>query len=142
MRVAIVEDSEQFKFFLNMIFQEQNWEPIFFSSGEDFDSESFDVIIIDYRLPGEDGEIVLAYIEKNCKRPHYAIMAADSEMIGPDKIQPALYCNLFEKEDIKTMIQWLQGIDNRLKVRELMEETRVLLESTQRMLPRIYLNLN
>lgn len=141
MKIAIIEDSAEYRLFLQNILAEEDID--FYVTGEDFDSDIYDVIIIDYRLPGEDGEIVLAYIEKDLAEfPHYAIMSKKSELVEQNKIQPAIYCNIFNEMDVLAMISWIESINDRLKVRQLFAEAIERSEESQRILKNIYFNLN
>tara|TARA_R110002126_G_scaffold193713_4_gene341990 strand:+ start:2110 stop:2565 length:456 start_codon:yes stop_codon:yes gene_type:complete len=125
MRISVIEDDPDFQKILELIFLRNNWDYVFFNSGEDFVYNSYDVVIIDYQLPGEKGDVVLYDLATRVpKGTAIAMMSTSPEWVTEEIIDYASCANLLDKGNLKSIEGWIERIDNRIKASDLINETR------------------
>lgn len=83
MKILVVEDHESVCSMLEMFFEKESFQGTFIHDGlkalEAFEREDFDLVILDWMLPGMDGVMICRKIRQISKVPIIMLTAKDSE---------------------------------------------------------------
>ena len=123
-RILIVDDDEGLVHFLSRLFERQGYEALVCSDGQSalqrLATESFDTVLMDYKMPGLNGLDTLAEIKRaQCKTPVIIMTAYGTTETAIEAMKLGAYDYLlkpFDNEELKRVVA------DALEVNRLMKE--------------------
>ena len=111
-RVLIVDDQEDIRLMLQILFEDQGWDIEVAASGEDAlgredRAARFDAVVVDYKMPGLDGmEVARKFREAGCTRP----IIICSAYLNPQVEREArtLGAETVSKSDLKELVETIR----------------------------------
>ena len=130
MNIAFIQEEEVFKKALDpLLAKYPRWEVHFYDTPENVVWNSYDVVIIDWHLPGECGIVHLFDMATDeTSTTEMAFLSKYSEWGEDSNIEMAIHCNLLNKSNLPEIEDFLIVVEERIKIGEKLRQLEIEVE--------------
>jgi CheY-like chemotaxis protein len=114
-RILIVDDDAAVRAFLAEFFAQQNFDVRTAENGEQalalLQVESFEVIFVDFQMPGMTGLELVAAVRRTHPQIPIALATGTARALDSDTVRRAGVTHMFQKPfDLETLSSWMQSL--------------------------------